>query len=99
MRPWPRDWAPPDEREPSGTTAWKAASEASPAYSLARWHVSRVISACDPDPPIEARIIAMRIAYLTHYTELYGANRSLLDLVLELRARGEVEPLVITPRE
>ncbi len=41
----------------------------------------------------------MRIAYLTHYTELYGANRSLLDLVLELRARGEVEPVVIAPRE
>lgn len=41
----------------------------------------------------------MRVAYLTHYTELYGANRSLIDLVLELRARGEVEPLVIAPRE
>lgn len=41
----------------------------------------------------------MRIAYLTHYTELYGANRSLIDLVLELRARGEVEPLVVAPRE
>lgn len=41
----------------------------------------------------------MRVAYLTHYTELYGANRSLIDLVLELRARGEVEPLVVAPRE
>lgn len=41
----------------------------------------------------------MRIAYLTHYAELYGANRSLLDLVLELRRRGEVEPLVLLPRE
>ncbi len=41
----------------------------------------------------------MRVAYLTHYTELYGANRSLIDLVLELRGRGEVEPMVIAPRE
>ena len=43
--------------------------------------------------------MSLRIAYLTHYTELYGANRSLLDLVLELRARGEIDPLVIAPRE
>lgn len=41
----------------------------------------------------------MRIAYLTHYAELYGANRSLLDLMLELRSRGEVEPFVLLPRE
>lgn len=41
----------------------------------------------------------MRIAYLTHYAELYGANRSLLDLMLELRRRGEVEPFVLLPRE
>lgn len=41
----------------------------------------------------------MRIAYLTHYAELYGANRSLLDLLLELKQRGEVEPFVLLPRE
>jgi glycosyltransferase involved in cell wall biosynthesis len=41
----------------------------------------------------------MRIAYVTHYPELYGANRSLLDLMLELRRRGEVEPHVLLPRE
>ncbi len=41
----------------------------------------------------------MRIAYLTHYTELYGANRSLIDLALELRGRGEIEPLVVAPRD
>jgi glycosyltransferase involved in cell wall biosynthesis len=41
----------------------------------------------------------MRIAYLTHYAELYGANRSLLDLLLELRKRGDVEPFVLLPRE
>lgn len=36
----------------------------------------------------------MRIAYLNHYAERYGANRSLL----ELRCRGEVEPHVLVPR-
>lgn len=41
----------------------------------------------------------MRVAYLTHYTELYGANRSLLDLMLQLRDRGLVEPHVLLPRE
>ncbi len=41
----------------------------------------------------------MRIAYVTHYPELYGANRSLLDLMLELRRRGEVVPFVLLPRE
>lgn len=38
----------------------------------------------------------MRVAYLTHYVELYGANLSLLDLLEELRAQG-VRPLVILP--
>ena len=41
----------------------------------------------------------MRIAYITHYAELYGANRSMLDLLLELRQRGEVDPVVLLPRE
>ena len=40
--------------------------------------------------------VGMRIAYLTHYTELYGANRSLIDLVLELRARHPT-PQSLTP--
>ena len=41
----------------------------------------------------------MRIAYLTHYAELYGANRSLLDLMCALRDAGAVEPYVLLPRE
>ena len=41
----------------------------------------------------------MRITYLTHYAALYGANRSLLDLMLELRRRGAVEPHVLLPLE
>lgn len=38
----------------------------------------------------------MRIAFFTHYTELYGANRSLLNLLDGLKPYG-VEPLVIAP--
>ena len=41
----------------------------------------------------------MRITYVTHYPELYGANRSLLDLMRELRERGEVQPHVLLPRD
>jgi glycosyltransferase involved in cell wall biosynthesis len=41
----------------------------------------------------------MRVLYLTHYSELYGANRSLLDLVLQLREDGAVAPHVVLPRE
>ncbi|MDX9750455.1 MAG: glycosyltransferase family 4 protein [Flavobacteriales bacterium] len=37
----------------------------------------------------------MRIAFLTHYATPYGANRSLLDLVLALRAGHGVRPHVL----
>lgn len=43
--------------------------------------------------------MAMRVAYLTHYGDLLGANRSLLELVKGLRASHGVEPLVLVPRE
>ncbi|MFN6178830.1 MAG: glycosyltransferase family 4 protein [Flavobacteriales bacterium] len=39
----------------------------------------------------------MRVAYITHYSDLYGANRSLLDLMTGLRDRHGVEPLVLAP--
>jgi glycosyltransferase involved in cell wall biosynthesis len=38
---------------------------------------------------------SMRVLYLTHYAELYGANRSLLDLIRTMRDRGSVEPFVV----
>lgn len=41
----------------------------------------------------------MRIVYLTHYGELYGANRSMLDLVVEGRERHGLVPFVIAARE
>lgn len=40
----------------------------------------------------------MKVAFFTHYTALYGANRSLLNLLDGLKARG-VEPYVIAPAE
>ncbi len=40
----------------------------------------------------------LRVAYITHYTELYGANRSLLDLMHALRGHHGVVPQVIVPR-
>ena len=41
----------------------------------------------------------LRIAYFTHYADLYGANRSLLDLVRELKRIGAVEPFIIAARQ
>lgn len=41
----------------------------------------------------------LRVLYVTHYPELYGANRSMLDLMLELRGRGVVMPHVLLPRK
>lgn len=43
--------------------------------------------------------MVMRVAYLTHYGDLLGANRSLLELVKGLRASHGVEPVVLVPRE
>ncbi len=39
----------------------------------------------------------LRVAHITHYTELYGANRSLLDLLHGLREAGGVRSHVIMP--
>lgn len=39
----------------------------------------------------------MRVAYITHYADLYGANRSLLDLMREVKRTGNVEPFVLLP--
>lgn len=38
----------------------------------------------------------MRVLYVTHYTEMLGANRSMLQLIIELRERGVV-PTVLLP--
>lgn len=39
----------------------------------------------------------IRIAFLTHYTNLYGANRSLVSLVSTLKELYPIQPLVIVP--
>src|SRR5438105_8614376 len=44
-----------------------------------------------PDPPP-----SLRVAFITHYTELYGANLSLLNLIDGLGRYG-VRPHVICP--
>lgn len=43
--------------------------------------------------------MAPRVAFITHYADLLGANRSMMDLVLELRARDAADPVAILPRE
>lgn len=40
----------------------------------------------------------LRVAHLTHYADLYGANRSLLDLLDGFRLQGAVLSHVILPR-
>ncbi len=41
----------------------------------------------------------MKILFFTHYSELYGANKSLLDLIDGLVLVYKIEPYVILPRE
>lgn len=41
----------------------------------------------------------MRVLHITHYGELYGANRSLLDLVLRAREAHGVEAFVLLGRD
>jgi glycosyltransferase involved in cell wall biosynthesis len=41
----------------------------------------------------------MKILFITHYSELYGANKSLLQLILELRKNHGINPIVLLPRE
>lgn len=40
----------------------------------------------------------LKVLYITHYHFLYGANKSLLQLLIELKDRG-VKPYVIVPRK
>ncbi len=39
----------------------------------------------------------MKIIFITHYTSIYGANKSLFQLILELYKNFGVDPFVITP--
>lgn len=39
----------------------------------------------------------MRVLYITNYGTMYGANRSLLNLMLDMRNRYAIEPFVLMP--
>ena len=45
------------------------------------------------------RAAPMKVAYLTHYADLYGANRCMLDLLLAMRAAHGVEPHVLLAQD
>src|SRR5579883_406184 len=49
-----------------------------------------------PELPESEPLAGLRVAFITHYTELYGANRSLLNLIAGLTRYGVV-PHVICP--
>ncbi len=49
-----------------------------------------------PAPDSPAPLAGLRVAFLTHYTELYGANLSLLNL-LDGLVRAGVRPHVVAP--
>lgn len=40
----------------------------------------------------------MNIVYFTHYTGVYGANKSLLELIINLKNNYNINPIVITPK-
>ncbi|WP_234264214.1 glycosyltransferase family 4 protein [Hydrogenophaga sp. NFH-34] len=41
----------------------------------------------------------MKVLFVSHYSEMYGANLSMVTLIEELRERHAIEPLVLFPRE
>jgi glycosyltransferase involved in cell wall biosynthesis len=40
----------------------------------------------------------LTILFVTHYSEMYGANKSLLQLIIELRRDFGIKPIVLLPR-
>ena len=40
----------------------------------------------------------MRVLYITHVNDMHGANRSLLQMIEELRSNHHVEPIVVCPQ-
>ncbi|MBP5608750.1 MAG: hypothetical protein J6X66_10860, partial [Lachnospiraceae bacterium] len=41
----------------------------------------------------------MRILFISHYDNLYGANRALLTLLLGIKKEGKHEPFLVIPAE
>lgn len=42
---------------------------------------------------------AMNILFVTHYSDMYGANKSLLHLITDLQERYNIKPIVLMPEE
>ncbi|MCM1063458.1 MAG: glycosyltransferase family 4 protein [Eubacterium sp.] len=42
--------------------------------------------------------VPLKVLYVTHYGDLYGANRSMLDMILELRSKYHIIPCVLLNR-
>lgn len=41
---------------------------------------------------------AIKVLYITHYSDLYGANLSMLQLILDLRETYQIRPIVLLPK-
>lgn len=39
----------------------------------------------------------IKVAYISHYTGLYGANKSLLEVIINMKTKYGIKPIVITP--
>ena len=39
----------------------------------------------------------MKILYITNYSAIYGANRSMFELILELKKTSKIEAIVVSP--
>lgn len=44
-------------------------------------------------------IITMKVLYITHCTDMSGANRSMIQMITELRDNHGVDPFVVYPKE
>lgn len=41
----------------------------------------------------------IKVLYITHYSDLYGANLSMLQLILDLRETYQISPIVLLPKK
>lgn len=41
----------------------------------------------------------MNILFVTHYSSMYGANKSLFQLIIDLREKYDISPIVLVPEE
>lgn len=41
----------------------------------------------------------MKVLFISHYTNMYGANRSLYELIIKLKEEYNIQPIVLTPNK